>query len=232
MNIYCTLDTETVGGAANPKGFYHLGGLIHDRKGKVYGCFNYLIADMLNKIQFDNYAKPNMARYEAMLANGNATLIDTEDHAIEMVEALLTYFKVNHIMAYNSSYDFCKTKCANLLAGRTFIDLWLMALQTICQQKRYSKFCADYGLFTKRGVCRTTAEAVYAFLTDTPAFQEEHTALEDSKIEKYIFEQCVKTHKKYTKNCHCWNMPKGSVKFPKVRQNYETYFTICASNYC
>ena len=42
--MYCTLDTETFGGAANPKGIYNLGGRIHDREGNVVASFNYLIS--------------------------------------------------------------------------------------------------------------------------------------------------------------------------------------------
>ena len=87
-NIYCTLDTETVGGATKPKGIYHLGGIIHNRKGEVVGCFNYLVKEWLDEIAFDEYAKKNIGLYLAMLAEGTATLIDTEDHAIEMVNAL------------------------------------------------------------------------------------------------------------------------------------------------
>ena len=33
--IYCTLDTETVGGASNPTGMYNLGCTIHDREGNI-----------------------------------------------------------------------------------------------------------------------------------------------------------------------------------------------------
>ena len=80
MNIYCTLDTETVGGATNPTGIYHLGGIIHDRNGNIYGCFNYLIAEMLDEIAMDDYAKKNIALYEEMLCEGTATLIDTQEN--------------------------------------------------------------------------------------------------------------------------------------------------------
>ena len=34
--IYCTLDTETVGGASNPTGMYNLGCTIHDREGNIF----------------------------------------------------------------------------------------------------------------------------------------------------------------------------------------------------
>ena len=61
--MYCILDTETVGGATKPTGFYHLGGVICDRNGNIVGCFNYLIAEMLDLIEFDEYAKKNMNLY-------------------------------------------------------------------------------------------------------------------------------------------------------------------------
>ena len=216
MNIYCTLDTETVGGATHPKGFYHLAGIIHDRKGNVYGCFNYIVAEMLEEIAFDDYAKQNIGLYEEMLSEGTATLVATEDNAIAMVKALLDYYDTDYVMAFNSGFDFCKTKCAELLDGREFIDIWLMALETICQKKSYAKFCADNGFYNKKGNCKTSAEAVFAYLTDTPQYKEEHTALEDSKIEKFIFEQCVRSHKRYTKNCHCFDHPNKWDLFPSA----------------
>lgn len=216
MNIYCTLDTETVGGATNPKGFYHLAGIIHDRKGNIYGCFNYIVADMLKEIEFDEYAKKNIALYEEMLREGTATLIDTQENAIAMVDALLDYYKTDYVMAFNSGFDFCKTMCADLLEGREFIDLWLMALETICQKKSYVKFCAENGRYNKKGNCRTNAESVFAFLTDTPNYCEEHTALEDSKIEFAIFLACVRTHKRFTKNTHCWDYEDKWGLFPHI----------------
>lgn len=205
-NIYCTLDTETVGGASSPKGFYHLGGIIHDRQGNVMGCFNYIVADMLNEIEFDDYAKNNIDLYTDMLENGTATLIDTQEHAVQMVNAICEYYGVNHMCAFNSGFDFVKTMCADLLADREFIDLWLMALETICTKASYRKFCAESGRYNKRnGNCKTNAETVFAYIINEMDYVEEHTALEDSKIEKVIFDECMKMHKKFTKNCHCWD---------------------------
>ena len=215
-NIYCTLDTETVGGATNPLGFYHLAGIIHNRKGEVIGCFNYLVAEMLSEIEFDDYAKKNIDLYRDMLENGTATLIDTEDNAIAMVNALCDFYEVNTMLSFNSGFDYCKTKCRELLEGREFIDLWLMALETICQKKAYAKFCAENGRYNKKGNCRTNAETVYAFLTDTPNYCEEHTALEDSKIEKIIFDYCIKSHKRFTKNCHCFDHENKWDLFPRA----------------
>lgn len=215
-NIYCTLDTETVGGATKPKGIYHLGGIIHNRKGEVVGCFNYLVKEWLDEIAFDDYAKKNIGLYLAMLAEGTATLIDTEEHAIEMVNALFDCCGVNVVLAFNTGFDLTKTKCAELVEGREFIDIWLMSLETICQKKSYAKFCADNGRYNAKGNCKTNAETVFAYLTDTPNYCEEHTALEDAKIEKFIFEQCLRSHKRFTKNCHCWDYEDKWGLFPKI----------------
>ena len=217
MKIYCTLDTETVGGATTPEGFYHLAGIIHDRQGNIFGCFNYLVADMLDRIEFDEYAKKNMPLYTVMLQEGSATLVDTQENAIAMVNAICEYYNVQTMMAFNSGFDYCKTMCRDLLEGREFIDIWLMALETICQKASYKKFCAENGRYNKKGNCRTNAETVYAYLTDTPEFCEEHTALEDSKIELEIFNACIKSHKRFTQNCHCFDCPNKWDLFPHIQ---------------
>ena len=214
--IYCTLDTETVGGASTPSGVYHLAGIIHDRQGNVYGCFNYLIAEFLEEIAFDDYAKKNIDLYLEMLTNGDATLIATEQDAIAVVNSLLEFYNVQTMVAFNSGFDYVKTCCAELLNGREFIDLWLVALETICQKASYRKFCAENGRHKPNGTCRTNAETVYAFLTNAPNYCEEHTALEDSKIELEIFNACIKSHKRFTKNCHCWDYEEKWGLFPKI----------------
>ena len=216
MNMYCTLDTETVGGATNPLGFYHLGGIIHDRQGKITGCFNYVIAEMLPFVLEDNYAKKNLPLYFEMLRDGTATLIDTQAHAIEVVNSTLEFYNVNVMTAFNSGFDYCKTMCAELLEDREFIDLWLMALECICQKASYKKFCAESGRYNNKGSCRTNAESVFAYLTDNPNYCEEHTALEDSKIELEIFNACIKSHKKFTPNTHWFDSPNKFDLIPKL----------------
>ena len=61
------------------------------------------------------------------------------------------------------------------------------------------------------------AESVYAFITNNPNYEEEHTALADALIEKDIFLRCLKMHKKFTKNTHQWNAKgkDGNKCFPK-----------------
>ena len=163
----------------------------------------------------DDYAKKNLPLYYEMLREGIATLIDTQAHAIEVVNSTLEFYNVNVMTAFNSGFDYCKTMCAELLEGREFIDLWLMALETICCKASFKKFCEDTERYNKKGSCKTNAETVFAYLINEPNYCEEHTALEDAKIELEIFNACIKSHKAFTKNTHCWDYPDKFYLFPR-----------------
>ena len=214
-NIYCTLDTETFGGASNPKGIYHLAGIIHDRNGNILASFNYLIAEYYEEIEKDEYAKKNFYKYLDMIEEGVITSIASEAEAVKMVNALCDFYNVKYMMAYNSAFDFVKTECRNLIEDREFIDIYLMTLQTITHIKKYAKFCRENNLVSRSGKSvATSAESVYAYLTNNANYSEEHTALEDSKIEMQIFLACLATHKKYTKNIHQYDCKENKC-FPR-----------------
>lgn len=204
--IYCTLDTETVGGAANPKGMYNLGCVIHDKDGNVFATASMLVMEHYNDIEKDSYAKKNFHIYEESLNNGTMSAVPTERDAVEVVRNLCKFYNVKYVQAYNSAFDFKKTICRELLNDFEFIDIYLMALQTITHLKGYRKFCVANGFKSGSGkTCATTAESVYAFITDNAEYTEEHTALSDAMIEKDIFVRCYKMHKKFTKNAHQWD---------------------------
>lgn len=214
-NIYCTLDTETFGGAVNPKGVYHLAGIIHDNKGNIFASFNYLIAEHFDEILKDDYAKKNFPKYLEMIKNGNVTMIATEEEAVKAVDEICNFYKVRYMLAFNSGFDYVKTICRALVKKREFIDIWLVATQTLTKVKRYSDFCHTHNFKSSTGkTVATNAESFYAYLTNNAEYKEEHTAMEDSKIEMEIFLACLKTHKKYTKNMHCFDCRENKV-FPK-----------------
>lgn len=214
--IYCTLDTETVGGASNPTGMYNLGCVIHDKDGNIFATTSMLVMEHYDKIRNDDYAKKNFSIYEERLCRGEMTAIASEAQAVEVVRSLCKMYNVKYVMAYNSSFDFTKTVCRELLVDFEFIDIYLMALQTITHLKKYAKFCRDNELYSRSGkTCSTSAESVYAFITDNADYAEEHTALSDAMIEMEIFKRCYAMHKKYTKNCHQYECKKGKC-FPRI----------------
>lgn len=214
--IYCTLDTETVGGASNPTGMYNLGCVIHDKDGNIFATTSMLVMEHYDKIRNGDYAKKNFPIYEERLCKGEMTAIASEAQAVEVVRSLCKMYNVKYVMAYNSSFDFTKTVCRELLVDFEFIDIYLMALQTITHLKKYAKFCRENELYSRSGkTCSTSAESVYAFITDNADYAEEHTALSDAMIEMEIFKRCYAMHKKYTKNCHQYECKKGKC-FPRI----------------
>lgn len=204
--MYCTIDTETVGGAATPTGMYNIGCSIHDREGNIVATVSLLVMEHFDKIRYDDYAKKNFHLYEQGLLNGSMSAVATEAEAISIVRNLCRFYGVRYVMAFNSSFDFVKTICRELLDEFEFIDLYLVALQTITHKKSYADFCRANGYRSKSGTsCATSAEALYAYVSNNPNYIEEHTALADTFIEVEIFSACVKMHKAYTKNIHCYD---------------------------
>lgn len=202
-NIYCTLDTETVGGATNPTGMYNLGCVIHDKDGNILATASILVMEHYEEIRNDDYAKKNFSVYAERLNNGMITAVTSEAEAISIVRNLCHFYGVKYVMAYNSGFDFCKTICRDLLDDFEFIDIYLMALQTITHQKGYAKFCREHGMKSSSGKCvATSVESVFAYITGNAEYEEEHTALSDAMIEMRIFIKCYSLHKRFTKNAH------------------------------
>lgn len=214
--IYCTLDTETVGGAAHPTGMYNLGCTIHDKDGNIFATTSMLIMEHYEEIAKDEYAKKNFHIYAERLARGEITAIATEVEAVEVVRNLCKFYGVKYVMAFNTGFDYVKTSCKSLLDDFEFIDIYLMALQTITTLKSYRKFCIDNNFYSRSGkTCSTTAQTIYAFMTNNADYTEEHTALSDALIETAIYARCYGMHKKFTKNVHQHNY-KGYKCFPQI----------------
>ena len=213
--FYATIDTETVGGATTPTGTYNYGVVVHDRNGNIIATQNLLIAEHYEEIKNDDYAKKNFDLYNQYIQEGKISVIATEEEALLIIRKLLKMYNVKYIMAYNSGFDMTKTKISELLNEFEFIDIWLMALQTLTHYKKYKTFCNNFDLKNKKGNCLTNAQTMYAYIINTPDYEEEHTALADCFIEVKIFVECLKTHKRFTKNAHCWDCKEKNKIFPK-----------------
>lgn len=215
-NIYCTIDTETVGGAISPTGMYNLGAIIHDKDGNILATTSFLVMEHYDEISKDSYAKKNFPLYQKRLCEGSLSAVASENEAITILSNLCHFYNVKYVMAFNSGFDFTKTICRQLLEEFEFIDLYLMALQTITHLKKYATFCQEHNKLSKsKCTYSTSAETIYSFITNQPDYQEEHTALSDAKIEMTIFVRCYSMHKKFTRNIHQHDYKGKDKIFPK-----------------
>lgn len=117
---------------------------------------------------------------------------------------------VNAGYAYNSSFDDrvfafnCDWfKCINPWDNIPIYDIRGYAMNFICNTQEYKDFCEKHKFFTESGNYATTAESVYAFITNNAEFVEAHTALADTEIETVILNECIKRGAKYETNYPC-----------------------------
>lgn len=64
-------------------------------------------------------------------------------------------------------------------------------IKIFTETEEYKTFCKTNGFICKNGRVKRTAEACYAYITNNPSYKEEHTALEDSKIEWVILQRAL-----------------------------------------
>jgi len=210
-NYYLTIDTETANSLEDPM-MYDLGGCVHDKQGKVYETFSFVIYDVFcaDRKLFDTaYYAEKRPMYEAQISSGLRKIVSIYT-ARNYVAYLCKKYNVKAIIAHNARFDYRSTnytlryvtKSKNryfLPYGIPMWDTLKMAQDTICKQPTYIRFCTKYGYTKQNGAPRATAEILYRYITNNVDFIEDHTGLEDVLIEKDIFVRCIKQHKKMRK---------------------------------
>lgn len=211
-NYYLTIDTETANSLDDPM-MYDLGGCIHDKLGNVYESFSFIIYEVFcaDRQLFDTaYYAEKRPMYEKQIESGSRKIVSIWT-ARKYIAALCEKYNVKAVIAHNARFDYkstngtlryvTKSKCRYFLPyGIPMWDTLKMAQDTICKQKGYQKFCEMNGFCLKNGKPRATAEILYKYISGEINFFEEHTGLEDVLIEKEIFKQCMRQHKKMRKS--------------------------------
>lgn len=81
------------------------------------------------------------------------------------------------------------------LRGRAFpiADIWGMACERLINSKKYKLMCLENNMISASGLFfKTSAEASFRYLAGNVGFEEEHTALSDTKIESDILTKILK----------------------------------------
>lgn len=217
---FITVDVETTGGLAE-KIVYDLGFAIHDRKGEILFEKSYLIDEIFNdeKLMSTAYYAKKVPQYRKDLENGLHELTNFAT-AREVFMLACAYFKPKTVMAYNLNFDMdALQKTAKRLMNRDkFLDvrvghiepkdIWSYACEVLFSQKSFAKFAFENGLYSQAGNYKTSAEVAYAYMTSNPHFEEQHTGLEDVRIEVEIFARCERQNKKHEAGIlnHPWKL--------------------------
>lgn len=217
------IDTETANTHTDEDGrldttnclCYDIGGAVIDTHGEIYETFSFVNKDIFfyEPILMESaYYATKIPLYYKGLADGTKKMADTKEIRFHILN-LLEKYGITECVAHNARFD-CnalntteryttKSEYRYFLPyGIEWLDSLKMARDILRERQAYKDFCAEHNFLTARGLPRYTAEVLYAYITDTPEFQEEHTGLADVLIEAKIVEFCYKQHKKMRKKLY------------------------------
>lgn len=134
------------------------------------------------------------------------TVMDKFGYICRQMIRDIKQYGIEHAYAYNSPFDEkvfnfnCDWyKCSNPFDTVQIHDIRGYVHQFVINND-YKTYCEEHELFTESGNYSTTAEAVYRYISGNDDFDEEHTALSDSKIETEILLYTMSLGADITKN--------------------------------
>lgn len=219
-NYYLTLDVETAG-SFKQKLVYDLGFAIHDRKGNIIEERSFIIEEIFyNKDLMDTaYYKEKVPTYERDIVRGLHDVVPF-DYARNVMLNMIEHYNPKFVMAYNLNFDMdaLRKTAKHIMGLDKFLDnrakgivpkcIWSYACETLFKQKSFAKFAFENGLYSEAGNYKTSAEVAYAYMTGNASYEEEHTGMEDVRIEVEIFARCERQHKKHESGIlsHPWRL--------------------------
>lgn len=187
------LDTETLG--VFDSRIYDLGYVIGNlADGSIVKARDYINSEIYDneRLMQTAYYANKKPIYEERLADGYCKKTKWK-YIIGMLSRDIKEYEVDGIYAYNSRFD---TRAIAITCDRCGVksnptadgiaDIWKgMTDPHITETEEYKAFCRANGFMTKhrKPRCQAKAETVFRYLTGQTDYVEEHTALEDSKIE-------------------------------------------------
>lgn len=218
-----TVDVETAGSIGSPL-IYDIGYVITDKRGKIYEERSFIIKEIFeNKALMSSaYYGEKVPQYLEEIKQGKRTVVPFMEMRKDFLE-LSEKYNVKVLSAYNLAFDNKALKNTMLyitqdekakflneqFIGVEMLCIWCLACETLYTQKIFSTLAVRHNWMSKAGNYRTSAEIGYRFITGNYDFIEEHTGLEDVKIEVQIMAYAFRQNKKRTKGIfhNPWRIP-------------------------
>lgn len=222
------MDTETAGDVNNHDSLrvYDLGYQVVDGQFNVVVEHRYFVAEVFSnhELMASAYYARKLPQYYQALADGEVEVRPWLAIMREFADVCKAY-KVKEVWAFNAGFDRDATNATTKALSNGF-KTWFTpygvewkciqraAAMTLCNSKNYFKFAYSNGFVSSKGNVQTTAEAVYAYLTNTPDYKEEHTALEDTRIESAILRAVKRRHQAFNPkpSRNAWQAPQRKFK--------------------
>lgn len=232
---YLVIDTETCNTIEQPFP-YDIGYAICDRYGNIVIERSFMVAEIFinhKDLMKSAYFAEKIPQYWEDLKNGKREL-KSIFNIRKQIHTDMKNYKVKKVGAYNMGFDkralnndirYCSKSFFRWFFpfGTEYFCIWHMACQVLLNSTSYVKFALQNGLVSEKDNILTNAECCYQFLTKNLDFKEEHTGLEDVRIEVDILAKCYSTHKKMDKsiNSACWRLPQRKRKELDLREVFK-----------
>ena len=206
------VDTETIGSLFVKESVmpFEIGTKVYDtEKKQVVREKSYLIRKFFNNkfIMLSTFSATKYPEYFKKLENDKRYKTCSVKDVAQDLEKIIQRYNIKIMVAHNGNFD----KCAIARLCEEFgvenpikkIDLLdTMELSKIITfSKDYANYCIENkdilnsinesAFITNSGRVRTTAQAIYSYITKNPHFEEAHTGLEDIDIEIEIFKKSM-----------------------------------------
>jgi len=206
------IDTETIG-TLNVKESvlpFEIGMKIYDTDTQqVVKEKSYLVRKFFNNkyIMLSTFSATKYPNYFEKLENDKRYKTMSVKDISSDIEKTISRYGIKIMVAHNGQFDklamerlFNEFEVKNPFEKIDLLDT-MQVSKNITFSKDYTEFCInnkdnlnsvkESNFITNSGRVRTTAQAIYCYLTNNPNFQEAHTGLEDIDIEIAIFQESI-----------------------------------------
>ena len=210
------IDTETIGSIYKPSASvpFDISIAWCDNKGKILEKKCYLVRKFINNkyIMNGSFSASKYDYYLEKISNDKEYFVGSVRAIGKDIAKLNKKHNIKVLTAYNERFDrnkveqlFNEFNIESPITNLQWFDLMDLGKE-IATTPDYKEFCLnnkditkrdnELKFFTKMGRERATAESIYCYMINNPHFSENHTGLEDLKIENAIFNYA----KKHCKN--------------------------------
>lgn len=182
---------------------------------------SYVIAEIYldKELMSSAYYAKKLPIYEQDLKSGKREMKRLLTVRKQLKEDMKNY-DCNIVCAYNLGFDkrAFNNDCRYITNSRVrwffpygveYVDIWHMACSSFLRSKWFIKWALKNGFVSEKGNIKTSAEVAYRYITKNTEFTEDHTGLEDCKIEMEILKKVLTGRMKYETsiNSACWRIP-------------------------
>jgi DNA polymerase III alpha subunit (gram-positive type) len=206
------VDTETIGSLYVKESVlpFEIGIKIYDNEQKsIVKEKSYLVRKFFNNkyIMYSTFSATKYPSYFDKLENDKRYKTCSVKDMAQNLTKIINRYNIKIMVAHNGTFDqnaiarICEEfGTQNPIEKLDLLDTMEIS-KVITFSKDYADFCItnkdrlnsinESAFITNSGRVRTTAQAIYSFITNNPQFEEAHTGLEDIDIEIEIFKKSM-----------------------------------------